>query len=194
MESPAGAGSSLGVELTLGQFALVCYIPDPLARFLDELRLELTPSCSPHAHVTILPPRPIEHGLKDVVRQLAESTRVAAPFRIEAGRIETFDISNVVYLGLAGGATELKNLYKALNRDLLSYNEYFPYQPHITLAQNLSPVQAAQAAAIARERWAAYQGLRAFPVASLSFVQHVAPAIWADVATLTLGVAVPVGG
>jgi 2'-5' RNA ligase len=193
MESPDGAVPSRGVEPTLGHFALVCYIPDPLARFLDDLRLELTPDCSPHAHVTILPPRPLQHDLKEVIQQIAESTRVFAPFWIETGQIEVFDVSNVIYLGLSRGAAELKSLYKALNCGPLSFREIFRYEPHITIAQNLSSEDAARLAAVAQERWAAYQGPRGFPVASLSFVQHVAPSIWADVAALPLGVEVPVG-
>jgi 2'-5' RNA ligase len=193
MESPVGGRSSRGVELTLGHFALVSYIPDPLARFLDELRLELTPDCMPHAHVTILPPRPLEHGLKDIIQQISEETRSVAPFWIETDQIELFDVSNVVYLGLARGTAELKALYRALNRGFLAYKENFSYHPHVTLAQNLSPEDATRLAAIARERWAAYQGPRGFPVSSLSFVQHVAPSIWADVVAVPLGVEVPVG-
>src|SRR5579862_1863992 len=94
----SGDGNSSRTEAqTLSQFALVCYIPDPLGRFLDDLRLELTPGCRPHAHVTILPPRPLHDELKDSVRQIADDVRGIAPFRIETGDIEIFDSSHVVY-------------------------------------------------------------------------------------------------
>ena len=43
----------------INSFALVSYIPEPLAGFLDRLRQELVPNCFLRAHVTILPPRPI---------------------------------------------------------------------------------------------------------------------------------------
>jgi len=43
----------------INSFALVSYIPEPLAGFLDRLRQELVPDCFLRAHVTILPPRPI---------------------------------------------------------------------------------------------------------------------------------------
>src|SRR3974377_478668 len=43
----------------LNVFALVIYVPDPLARFLDDLRRELVPHCNPRAHVSVLPPRPL---------------------------------------------------------------------------------------------------------------------------------------
>ncbi len=79
-----------GEGQTVGQFALVAYIPDPLARFLDDLRLELTPGSKPHAHVTILPPRPLDGDLGGTLRQIAEDIKGAAPFRIELAEIENF--------------------------------------------------------------------------------------------------------
>jgi 2'-5' RNA ligase len=180
-------------EQTLGQFALVAYIPQPLARFLDDLRLELTPNCKPHAHVTILPPRPLHDDLSGTVRQITDDLRCAGPFRIELGEIEIFEASHVVYLGLARGTGELRRLYAALNCGCLEYTEPFPYHPHITLAQNILPEEAERLALTAKQRWAQYSGPRGFTVSLLSLVQHVAPSIWADVAALPLGIEVPVG-
>ena len=53
-----GTGGAQRINL----FALVVYIPDPLAGFLDDLRKELVANCLPRAHVTILPPRPLQAG------------------------------------------------------------------------------------------------------------------------------------
>ena len=50
---------SVPPEQRLNIFALVIYIPDPLGGFLDDLRRELTPGCNPHAHISVLPPRPL---------------------------------------------------------------------------------------------------------------------------------------
>jgi len=194
MPSSGREGPSPGEEQTLGQFALVAYIPEPLAQFLDDLRMQLTPDCKPHAHVTILPPRPVHDDLTGTVRQIAEDIRGAGSFRIELGEIEIFEASHVVYLGLASGASELRQLYGALNYGCLEYTEPFPYHPHITLAQNILPEQAEGMALTAKERWAKYAGPRSFTVSVLSLVQHVAPSIWADVAALPLGIEVPVGG
>lgn len=199
MQSIPGGASEDGISLTgeaqtLSQFALVAYIPQPLGRLLDDLRLELTPGCRPRAHVTVLPPRPLHHEVSETVHQLEEELRGAAPFRVELGDIRIFDTSHVVYLGVTHGYTELLQLYGALNCDCLSYAEPFPYHPHITLAQNVSAEDAARLAATATERWAAYRGPRGFEVASLSFVQQVAPNIWADVVQVLVGVAVPVAG
>jgi len=192
MQSSDDGCQSPGEEQTLSQFALVSYIPDPLGRFLDDLRLELTPDCKPRAHVTILPPRPLHDDVTDTIRQIADDLKIGVPFRIELGEIEIFEASQVIYLGLACGASELRRLYGALNCGCLQYNENFPYHPHITIAQNTPPGGAARLALIAKEKWKQYEGPRGFNVSVLSFVQHVAPLIWADVAALPLGVAVPV--
>ena len=193
MLSPDGDGQP-GEQQTLGHFALVSYIPDPLARFLDELRVALTPGAKPRAHVTILPPRPLHSELKDAVRQMAEESRSVHPFRVEMGEIQVFDASHVVYLEITHGANELRELYTLLNRGALAYKENFPYHPHITIAQDIPPDEAPRLAIIAKERWAGYQGPRGFSVTSLSFVQHVAPSIWTDVAEVPIGIEVPVGG
>lgn len=192
MLPPDGDGQP-GEHQTLGQFALVSYIPDPLARFLDDLRMELTPGCMPRAHVTILPPRPLHEVLKDVIRQITQESLTVPAFRVELGKVEIFEGSNVVYIELTRGAKELRAYYDLLNHGPLEFKEHFPYHPHITLAQNISAEQAPQLAAIARERWAEYRGPRGFMVSSLSFVQHVAPSIWTDVAEVRTGVEVGVG-
>ena len=192
MLSPDGDGQP-GEQQTLGHFALVSYIADPLARFLDELRVALTPGSKPRAHVTILPPRPLHDELKDAVRQMAEESRGVHPFRVELGEIQVFEASHVVYLEITHGANELRELYTLLNRGALAYKENFPYHPHITIAQDIPLDEAPRLAVIAKERWAGYQGPRGFSVTSLSFVQHVAPSIWTDVAEVPIGIEVPVG-
>jgi 2'-5' RNA ligase len=183
-----------GEEQTLGQFALVSYIPDPLARFLDDLSRELTPGCNPRAHVTVLPPRPHHNDLKRTIERITGESRGFAPFWIETGTIEIFETSNVVYLSMKHGMKELRAIYRTLNCGSLEFRESFPYHPHITVAQDLEPEEAAQMAGVARKRWSRYQGPRGFPVLALSFVQNVAPSVWTDVATFPLGQEIPVGG
>ncbi len=113
---------------------------------------------------------------------------------MDLGDIHIFDTSHVIYLGVTRGYTELLKLYGALNCDCLSYAEPFPYHPHITIAQNVTAEEAARLAAIATQRWAAYIGPRSFEVLRLSFVQQVAPNVWADLAKVPVGAAVPVAG
>ncbi len=157
----------------LSQFALVSYIPDPLGGFLDRLRLELVPDCSPRAHVTILPPRPITD---DVTRAASALKRLAGGFRefeVELGDVEMFPVSKVVYLSLRRGDKELHEMYRKLNQGAVEFREPFPYHPHSTLAQNVPAEQAPALFEIARERWAQYTGPRSFRVHCLDFVKNI---------------------
>jgi len=174
---------------TLGQFALVSYIPDPLAGFLDRLRLDLTPNCKPRAHVTVLPPRPVAPGsdLSRLTQHLDHEGRLAFPFEVVLGDIDTFPATNVIFLSLARGERELHALHENLNSGQLEYDGPFPYHPHITLAQDFDASLVAEFARIARDQWSQYEGPRRFTVESLSFVQNVAPGMWCDVARIPLG-------
>jgi 2'-5' RNA ligase len=189
MVSPAGGGR------TLNQFALVSYIPGPLAVFLDQLRLDLTPGCNPRAHVTILPPRPIDPSadLRAMIQELGEESRQANPIEIGLGDIEIFPVTDVIYLKIARGEHELHALHENLNSGQLEYDGPYPYHPHVTIAQNIEPGQVGEFAEIARRRWAEYSGSRRFVVDNLSFVQNVAPNMWLDVAKLPMAVPVAVG-
>jgi 2'-5' RNA ligase len=167
-------------------FALVSYIPGRLAAFLDRLRFELKPGCTLRAHVTILPPRPFDLNIDDSVRQIAQEVHDNPPFTVELGDVAVFEKSNVIHLGLSRGVRELHALHENLNCGQLEYDGPFPYHPHITLAQDLTPEQAVAAAAIARERWAAYDGPRGFCVEELSFVRSDTPGVWRDLAYVEL--------
>jgi hypothetical protein len=173
-----------GGRRTLSQFALVSYLPDPLGRFLDLLRLELTPGSNPRAHVTILPPRPLTAGIKDTIDRLSEEIRQFRPFEVGLGNIAVFPDSNVIYVSLARGEHELHALHENLNAGQLEYDGPFPYHPHITIAQDIGPEQVDALARIARNRWAEYDGPRSFPVECLTFVQNVVPNTWVDLAQI----------
>src|ERR1039458_6592237 len=51
-------------------YALVIYLSDPLGGFLDDLRLEMVPGCNPHAHISVLPPRPLPGRTAPAARTL----------------------------------------------------------------------------------------------------------------------------
>jgi 2'-5' RNA ligase len=161
-------------------FALVTYIPDPLGKFLDNLRKELVPGCVPHAHVTILPPRPLTSAAWQAEEQIRLATAEMAAFEIDAGDVEVFPVTDVVYIGIRSGGVELREMHGRLNRDHLSYQEPFRYHPHITLGQELPAGKAAEVADLAAQRWREYSGPRRFPVDMLSFVQSTANNLWVD--------------
>jgi 2'-5' RNA ligase len=177
-----GGGSS-GVN----HFALVSYIPGRLAAFLDDLRAELKPGCMLRAHVTVLPPRPLQLNVKESIRALAAESRDCQPFRVELGDVSIFEKSNVVYLSLSRGEHELHALHENLNSGQLEYDGPFPYHPHITLAQDLTYDEALACAHVARCRWAGWDGPRGFNVEELAFVKSVEPGSWRDLAQIDLG-------
>lgn len=176
----------------LNSFALVSYIPDPLGRFLDALRREFVPGFNPHAHVTILPPRPISAEPDSAVANLAEKLSEFPAFEIEIAQVEIFRVSEVIYLGIGRGEADLLNLHQALNIGPVKFEEPFKYHPHITLAQDLSSEQATEILAGARRQWASFPHRKAFPVETLTFVQNTVENTWVDLAQFTLKALTPV--
>jgi 2'-5' RNA ligase len=173
-------------ESLVNTFALVTYIPDPLRRFLDDLRRELVPGCVPQAHVTILPPRTLSATPKEAIKTVRSLRADFAPFEIETGQVRIFPVSDVVYLSIGEGRRELLQMHDAMNVGPLLYREPFRYHPHITLAQGLTHEQSLALAALARRRWSEYAYQRVFPVESLAFVQNTTGKAWVDLAHFQL--------
>ena len=174
-------------EQRLNVFALVIYIPDPLGKFLDDLRRELVPGCNPHAHVSVLPPRPLSgdwQAAREQVRSLAESWH---PFDITLADIQVFPVTNVVYLELGKGAAEMHGLHAVMNTDALRFDEPFEYHPHITLAQEIPSDRVGEIRDRARAIWDGFTGPRTFRADRAAFVQNTLGNCWIDLAEYTLG-------
>jgi 2'-5' RNA ligase len=182
--------SSNGAE-RINLFALVVYIPDPLAEALDDLRRELAPGCRPRAHLTILPPRPLAAGVSLAIDRARTVVSGFAPFDVLAGEVEVFPTTNVIYIGLKEGEREMREMYRALNGGALAFREPFPYHPHITLAQELSPGQVETLFERARKRWAALPHSRRLRAERAVFVQSRVDCTWVDLAEFPLA-SVPV--
>src|SRR5215510_6318661 len=97
--------SQVPAQQRLNVFALVIYIPDPLGRMLDDLRRELVPSYNPHAHVSVLPPRPLAVDWETASNQARALTESWAPFDIELTGLQIFPVTDVLYLELGAGAS-----------------------------------------------------------------------------------------
>ena len=170
-------------------FALISYIPEPLAGFLDSLRCELVPRCQARSHVTVLPPRPLATGLPETAwRDLSESLNGFPPFRVDLASIDVFPGTNVIYLSIGGGYRELETMHAALNRGPLEFAEPFEYHPHVTLAQQLLPEEVESKAALARRRWREFPYSHSFTVDRLTFVQNTVANEWADLAGRNLSI------
>lgn len=167
-------------------FALVTYIPAPLGPFLESIRRELVPDPVPRAHVTILPPRSLSVPLREAIARLDAALTAVQAFHLEAGQVEMFETTWVIYLGIGRGHEELKATHERLAAGPLEFAEPFVYHPHITLAQDLAPHQVRTLFEKARKRWAQFEGSLTFPVNEFAFVQNTDGNRWLDLARWTL--------
>src|SRR5580700_5129161 len=96
-----------GGQDLVNSFALVTYIPDPLGKFLDDLRRELAPGCIPHAHVTLLPPRALSATPREATETVQAFVSSFRQFEIEASHVEIFPVTEVVYITVGEGRRRL---------------------------------------------------------------------------------------
>jgi 2'-5' RNA ligase len=171
----------------INSFALVSYIPEPLAGFLDRLRQELVPNCFLRAHVTILPPRPISTSPQDAWEAIRRVAPEFSPFEVELSGVDLFPVSDVIYIRLSTGSEELRRMHAALNMGGLYFQEPFSYHPHITLAQNLKPDELDELVSVARARWAECSSPKKFTVEKIVFVQNTRRNEWLDLGECRLG-------
>jgi 2'-5' RNA ligase len=183
MKGLNGAGNAIN------SFALISYLPEPLAGFLDSLRGELVPRCDAKSHVTVLPPRPLATGLpENAWGDLNHLLDGFPPFRVELTSIEVFEGTNVIYLSIGAGYRELEAMHAALNHGPLQFAEPYQYHPHVTLAQQLAPGDVGPAVALARRRWREFPSSHSFIVDRLTFVQNTVENRWADLAGRMLSI------
>jgi 2'-5' RNA ligase len=185
-------GSCNGEGDLINSFALVSYLPEPLAGFLDRLRNELVDACSAKAHVTALPPRPLLASLETSWSEIHEKLQDVQPFRVDLGEIEIFAVTQVVYLSVNTGHAELKRLHQRLNTGNLVFEEPFVYHPHITLAQDLEGDQVAAAAELAARRWREFPHSRSFLLDRLTLVQNTLTNCWTDLRSVRLSSSVTI--
>jgi hypothetical protein len=174
-------------EERINLFSLVTYLPEPLAGFIDRLRQELVPGCSLRAHVTHLVPRPLRDPqlASDHIRDILSRFR---PFEVQLNDVEIFTLTSVVHVTLTKGFAEMQEIHEALNTGAAQFNEPFPYHPHITLAQQISPAQVPAVFELAHYRWAGCTYPRSFLVDRTTFVQGTRFNTWIDLEDHPLGV------
>src|SRR5205814_10464494 len=73
------------------RYALVAYLKNPAGGFVESLRRELHPDL-PHmaAHLTILPPRPLQGSETAAIEILERICGAEEPFDVTLGDVETF--------------------------------------------------------------------------------------------------------
>ncbi|HVI06915.1 MAG TPA: 2'-5' RNA ligase family protein [Candidatus Binatia bacterium] len=171
------------------RYALVAYVNNAVSEFVQNLRCELHPDPPPlAAHITLLPPRLLQGGESEAVAMATRVCSQAEPFEVTLGDIQTFaPTTPTVYIRVAFGAARLQELHDRLNRQVLAFNEEWPYIPHLTIAKMVTQEVAEQALRLSRERWRQHAGSRQIRLDRLTFVREEQPNCWVDLAPVQLG-------
>jgi 2'-5' RNA ligase len=170
------------------RYALVAYVRNPAGEFVENLRRELHPDL-PHlpAHLTILPPRPLQGSENAALQVLGRICGEAQAFEVHLGEVKTFiPITPTVYIRV-DQASLMCELHSRLNVDGLGFKEEWPYIPHLTIVKMSSEQAAQNALRIAHERWANYGGSRCVLLDNLTFVREEDHNHWVDLAPVPLG-------
>jgi 2'-5' RNA ligase len=186
---------SNGLATRINSFALVSYLSGELAELLDEIRHDFAPESRAKAHVTILPPRPLIElqrepagiAVAEAMDQLRLRLQEFPPFKVDLGEIEIFEGTQVIYVSIKNGFAELECMHSALNTGRVTFQEPYPYHPHVTIAQELAPEDVQNAAQFARWRWSEFKHSRSVWIDRLTFVQNTLENCWTDLAMLNLG-------
>ena len=177
---------AIGQEPRINSYALVSYLPDPLAAFLNRVRNGITGDSVARAHVTVLPPRPLWVD-PELVWDTTKSLLQELPaFTVDLGEVEIFPRSQVIYISIQSGVRELVALHKLLNAGGAAFEEPFIYHPHITLAQDIDPAQVDATFAQAAQLWKAHPYSRHHTIDRLTFVQNTLDNHWRDIDTVDL--------
>ena len=170
------------------RYALVAYVKNPAGEFVENLRKELHPDL-PHlaAHLTILPPRPLEGSEASALQTLERICGGEEPFQVNLGPVETFcPATPTVYIRV-DATSRMCELHRKLNTEALRFQEEWPYIPHLTIVKMSAEPQAQSAYAMAHERWDRYSGPRRILVEKLTFVREDSANCWRDLAAVVLG-------
>jgi 2'-5' RNA ligase len=171
----------------INSYAIVAYVAGPIARFADRLRNDLVPGTGHHAHITVLPPRPLCSTIMEAAEFAARLVSQFEPFEVRIGEVRVFALTEVIYLEIEQGTVELVTLHDLLNTGPFAQQEQFDYVPHLTLGQQLTVESFQPCLERARRRWADFAPAPPFRLETLTFVQQRADGSWHDLAELALG-------
>jgi len=170
----------------VNSYAAVGYLDGPLGAFLDGVRRELELECQAKAHVTVLPPRPVQSPPEEAWDEAQSRLRDIAPIHVQLGDVRIFPGSMAIYLSIQSGSGELEQLHRVLSSGRLQFQEPFEYHPHVTLAKDLPLEAVSRAIELAERRWQEYSQPRSFVVDRLTFVQNTLENCWLDLAAVDL--------
>lgn len=183
------------------RYALVAYLNNPTGEFVENLRRELHPE-HPHlaAHLTILPPRPLQGTESEALQVLDRICGHEEPFEVTLGDVASFaPITPTVYIRVDVAAARMSELHRKLDTEALAFKEEWPYTPHLTIVKMGTEPAAQSAFRTAHARWSQFSGSRRILLERLTFVREdvrgdgdqgtseSAPSCWVDLASVILG-------
>lgn len=172
---------------SVNSFAIVAYVAGPIARFTDRLRQELAPGCPHHAHITVLPPRPLYCTVSQATEFARQLVSQFDPFDVRIGGVELFPGTEAIYLSVVDGACELTAMHDVLNTGFFEREDVHAYVPHITLGQDLRPESVHEFLKLSRQRWGEFGAALPIGIEAVTFVQQNADGSWKDLSELGLG-------
>lgn len=175
--------------MTRRDYALVAYVSNPIGEFVESLRREFHPEHA-HlpAHLTLLPPRPLQGTEQEAVDLIESVCRTVQPFEVTMGDVESFvPVTPTVFIRVAHAAYRMRELHEKLNTGPLRFEEPWPYMPHLTAFRFDDFERAEKVFEAARERWSQYHGPRRILIDSLTFVREAQPQHWEDLVPIPLG-------
>lgn len=169
-------------------YAAVTYVRSPAGMFVEAMRRDLHPAHThADAHITILPPRPLQGTEAEAIVQIGEICRTIDPFVVTMGDVETFiPTTPTVFIRVAHGAYRIRELHDRLNRGALHYAEPWPYMPHLTIVKMDTVTEARKVVSLARPRWDGCEDSRRIRIDAVTFVKGVGER-WLDLAEIPLG-------
>jgi 2'-5' RNA ligase len=184
-----GASYNFPSSMQNPRYALVGYVKGPAGEFVENLRRELHPDL-PHlaAHLTLLPPRPLQGTESSALQLLERICGETEPFEVALGEVETFNpVTPTVYIRVSQAASRMCDLHAQLNTQTLECHEEWPYIPHLTIVKMAAGHPVQNAFLMAAERWARYTGNRRILLERLTFVREDGHNCWVDLAPVLLG-------
>ncbi len=171
----------------INSFAIVAYLAGPVAPFVNRLREDLAPGTGQNAHITILPPRPLDCPVSEAVEFARQRLASLEPLEVRLGAVEVFDGTQVIHISVAEGAAELVAWHDLLNGGCFEQTEMFDYAPHVTLAQQLPPESVGRCRELSQRRWQEFAPAPRMRIETLTLVEQRGDGGWEDLAELALG-------
>ncbi|MEA2932464.1 MAG: hypothetical protein QOI56_1249 [Actinomycetota bacterium] len=125
------------------RLGVVLLVPSPVDREIDALRRAVGDGTYGRvpAHLTLVPPVNVrDDRMDDALVLLREAAGATRPFRVELGAPTTFLPDNpVLYLPVRSGAEEVLVARDRVFRDPFARPLTWPFVPHVTVADEMSP-------------------------------------------------------